>query len=137
MASILTKAGFAAQLGVSRSRISQWISAKQIYGDALVGEGRTARIRVVTACAQLKKTLDISQRLANGRAKLNDPGTAADATSTSDVTIEDQIKAERLLPSKWGASALGCSTLLKAGKARSRRSSRVNSTCPIARCRIL
>jgi hypothetical protein len=97
MASILTKAAFAAKLGVSRSRISQWISAKQIYGAALVGEGRGARIRVATACAQLKKTLDISQSLANGRAKLNAPGTAADATSTSDVTVEEQIKAERLL----------------------------------------
>jgi hypothetical protein len=74
------------------------ISAKQIYGDALVGEGRTARINVVTACAQLKKNLDPAQFLgSNGKAKLDDPGTAADATSTSDVTIEDQIKAERLL----------------------------------------
>jgi hypothetical protein len=94
MPDITSKAGFAARLGVSRARISQLISAKQIYGDALVGEGRTARINVVTACAQLKKNLDPAQFLgSNGKAKLDDPGTAADATSTSDVTI----KAERLL----------------------------------------
>jgi DNA-binding transcriptional regulator YdaS (Cro superfamily) len=96
MAQILSKAAFAAQLGVSRSRVSQWLAQKKLHGEALVGSGRGARIRVDIAIEQLKKNLDITQRLGmNARAKLdatNAPGTAA----TVDPTIEDQIKAERL-----------------------------------------
>jgi hypothetical protein len=92
---IISKASFAARLGVSRARISQLISAKQIYGAALVGEGRTARIRVVTALEQLKRSLDIAQHLGgNGKARLDAPGSLGSAAA---VTIEEQIKAERLL----------------------------------------
>ena len=96
MATILTKSEFAAQIGVSRSRISQWISAKQIYGDALVGAGRSSRIRVAIAVEQLKKNLDISQRLgANGRARLDVPNESP-AAADADATVEAQIKAQRL-----------------------------------------
>jgi hypothetical protein len=68
---IATKSQFAALVGVSASRVSQWIAARQIWGDALVGEGRHARIRVEVAREQLRRNLDLDKRLgANGKARL-------------------------------------------------------------------
>ena len=63
---IVTKSAFASLIGVSAGRVSQFLSEKKIFGDALVGEGRCARIRVSVACQQLKRNLDISQRFGNG-----------------------------------------------------------------------
>jgi hypothetical protein len=60
----------------------------RISGEAIVGVGRHTRINVAVAKAQLKARLDITQRIANGRARL-DVGAGAAA-------IEDDIKAERL-----------------------------------------
>ncbi len=65
----MSKGDFAAFIGVSAGRVSQYINEGKIYGDALHGEGRSARIRPHVARAQLQKTLEPSQRLgSNGAA---------------------------------------------------------------------
>jgi hypothetical protein len=88
MDQVLTKAAFARLAGVTGARVSQWIAAKQLCGEALVGRGRHARIRVSAAREQLAKNLDISQRLgANGRVRLG-----AEAGNS----VESEIKLARL-----------------------------------------
>ncbi|SDA39289.1 hypothetical protein [Sinorhizobium sp. NFACC03] len=73
-ADTMTKGAFAAHIGVSAGRISQYIAEGKIYGDALEGEGRAAKIRPAIAQSQLQKTLEPSQRFgANGQASLNMP----------------------------------------------------------------
>jgi hypothetical protein len=86
---IVTKSRFAAIAGVSRVRVSQYLAEGKIYGDAIVGSGHRARIRVAVALDQLGRNLDVVQHLgANGRAKT--------AGNGEDDTIEQAIKAERL-----------------------------------------
>jgi hypothetical protein len=46
--------------------VSQWISGGRIFGPALVGEGRYAKIDVAVAEAQLGLTLDPGQQMARG-----------------------------------------------------------------------
>jgi hypothetical protein len=101
MSDVVTKSAFALLVGVSAGRVSQFLSEKKIFSDAIVGEGRHARIRVSVALEQLKRSLDLSQRLgANGRARLDDPlsigrGNAGDVSAVPD-TVENSIKAQRL-----------------------------------------
>jgi hypothetical protein len=84
---VVTKAEFAELMNVTRQRVSQWLSARQIDGEALVGEGRTARINVEVAREQLSARLSVSQHLgANGKALLNG-GTSP---------LDGDIKAARL-----------------------------------------
>jgi hypothetical protein len=59
---IVTKGQFAALCGVTPARVSQWLSEGKIGPDALDGEGRSARIRVAVAKAQLRARQDVSQR---------------------------------------------------------------------------
>ena len=81
----VSKSQFAAMIGVSRGRVSQWLRAGKIDGAALIGEGRAARIDVDLARRQLDARLDLGQRLgANGKAAL-----AFDATNSA-------LKAARL-----------------------------------------
>jgi hypothetical protein len=61
------KAEFALRIGVTPGRVSQYIAAGKISGDALVGFGRTQRIRPEIAVAQLRERLDPSQMTGNGR----------------------------------------------------------------------
>ena len=88
MDNVLSKRIFAELIGVTPARLSQYLAEGRISGEAIVGVGRHARINVAVAKAQLKARLDITQRIANGRARL-DVGAGAAA-------IEDDIKAERL-----------------------------------------
>jgi hypothetical protein len=88
---VVSKSVFADIAGVSRVRVSQYLAERKISGDALVGTGRKAKIRVAVAMAQLKRNLDVSQSLgANGKVKAN---AAADPEAD---TIEDGIKRARL-----------------------------------------
>ena len=66
--------------------------AGKLDGEAIVGHGHRARIRVDVARAQLKQRLNITQRLATGRAKLDGSAGVADEAQP----IEEDIKAERL-----------------------------------------
>jgi predicted transcriptional regulator len=84
---VLSKQSFAEFIGVTPARLSQYLAEGRISGEAVVGVGRHARINVAVAQAQLKTRLDITQRIANGRARLDGAGAAA---------VEDGIKAERL-----------------------------------------
>jgi hypothetical protein len=59
---IVRKSVFASMCGVTPARVSQWLSEGKLTGEALVGEGRTAKINVAVAIEQLKARLDASQR---------------------------------------------------------------------------
>lgn len=75
---VVSKAEFARRRNVTAGRVSQWISEGKIFGAALVGEGRSARINERLACAQLNRTLDVNQRYGNGLAtRLDVPEEAA------------------------------------------------------------
>jgi DNA-binding transcriptional regulator YdaS (Cro superfamily) len=104
MNDIVTKSAFASLCGVSCARVSQWLSDGKLTSEAVVGHGHRARIRVDVARAQLKQRLNITQRLATGRAKL-DGSTRATGAGDSPATpggvveaqpVEEDIKAERL-----------------------------------------
>jgi hypothetical protein len=64
----LPKGEFAKHLGVSPGRVSQMISEGKITPDAIEGEGRSARIRVALAKAQIRERMDVGQRFGNGLA---------------------------------------------------------------------
>lgn len=61
-----SKTAFAARCNVDKSAVSHWIDSGRIDSAALVGEGRGAQVRVAVALEQLRRRLDISQRLGNG-----------------------------------------------------------------------
>jgi DNA-binding transcriptional regulator YdaS (Cro superfamily) len=66
MSEVVSKSRFAEIIGVSPGRVSQYISEGKISRSALVGEGQRAKINVEVAKADLRRTLDIAQRLGNG-----------------------------------------------------------------------
>lgn len=66
MSEVVSKSRFAEIIGVSPGRVSQYISEGKISRTALVGEGQRAKIDVEAAKTDLRRTLDISQRLGNG-----------------------------------------------------------------------
>lgn len=69
---IVSKSEFARIAGVSPGRITQWIDEGKISGSGLVGEGRSARIRVEVASQQVNLRRDVGQALGNGlRTRLN------------------------------------------------------------------
>ncbi|MFL9824361.1 hypothetical protein [Rhodoplanes sp. SY1] len=79
---VISKGAFAQLIGVSAGRVSQYIREGKLDGAALVGEGRGAGIRVAVAQEQLRRRLDIGQRLGNGiGTRLAPPAAATDATA--------------------------------------------------------
>ncbi|GJD78002.1 hypothetical protein [Methylobacterium gregans] len=92
---IVSKSEFAKLCGVVPGRVTQWINEGKISGAALVGEGRSARIRVEVALRQLKLRRDVGQALANGSATRLDipvafvPARAAIAAAGDDVGEDD------------------------------------------------
>lgn len=67
----VSKAEFARMLQVDRSRITQYEAEGKLTAAAFSGEGRKKRVIVARALDELKVTLDIDQRVLNGRADLN------------------------------------------------------------------
>lgn len=65
---LVTKSEFAALIGVTPGRISQYIRDGIVGSDALEGEGRSAKVRLAVATAQIKARRDVSQALGNGAA---------------------------------------------------------------------
>jgi hypothetical protein len=63
---IESKSEFARRTNVTPGRVTQWIDEGKITAAALDGEGRSARIKVRVALAQLNRSLDIDQRGGNG-----------------------------------------------------------------------
>lgn len=101
----VTKGEFARLINVTPGRVSQYIAEGKIGGDALAGEGRSARIVVDVARAQLRRTLDVSQMIGNGVTTRLSAGEAAPATAAvteppatlprADL-VADQIRIEQL-----------------------------------------
>ena len=92
-----SKSKFARICNVSAARVTQWIAEGIISADALVGEGRGARIRVELAKAQVRRRRDIGQALGNGLGTRLAPGTETPAASTEappDLASEPTATAE-------------------------------------------
>jgi hypothetical protein len=62
----VSKSEFAALINVSPGRVSQFIASGQISRAAIIGSGQRAKIDVERAKADLRLSLDVSQRLGNG-----------------------------------------------------------------------
>ena len=103
---VVSKGQFAALRNVSPGRVSQWISEGKIKPDALVGEGRNAKINVAVATRQLRVALDVGQLTGNGVRTRRDlslpvqpmpaPPAREPAPSSPGDPIADAIKQERL-----------------------------------------
>lgn len=65
---VVSKSDFARIAEVSPGRVSQWIAEGKIGPDAMEGEGRSAKIIVEKALAQIKLRRDVGQSLGNGLA---------------------------------------------------------------------
>ncbi|MBU2533316.1 MAG: hypothetical protein KKB37_11285 [Alphaproteobacteria bacterium] len=103
------KSEFARRIAVKPARITQMIQEGKIPPEALVGEGRTARIRVHLALKQIAQKRDIGQALGNGLGTRLD-GVAPEGNETREEdpepdlplaprepSVEDEIKQERLI----------------------------------------
>lgn len=66
MQAAVSKGEFASLIGVSPGRVSQYLAEGKISTASLLGSGRSAKIIVEQAKADLRLTLDVSQRLGNG-----------------------------------------------------------------------
>ena len=75
---LLSKSEFAELCGVSPAAVSQWIKQGKISGEGLVGEGRTARIRVAVAMRQVNLRRDVGQALGNGLGTRLGPSASVD-----------------------------------------------------------
>jgi hypothetical protein len=104
-AAVVTKGDFAKMIGVSPGRVSQMISEGMIGADALVGEGRMAKINASLAADQIRSRRDIGQALGNGiSTRLDMPDMPFAQTEQSprrptlpvEPATEDLIKLERL-----------------------------------------
>ncbi|APH71438.1 hypothetical protein [Aquibium oceanicum] len=111
MEAAVSKGAFAALIGVSPGRVSQYLAEGKIAPASLQGSGRSAKIIVERAKADLRLTLDISQRLGNGietRLDADDPeadaGTAApqdaaparEGRAPQPTGVEYEIKQQKL-----------------------------------------
>lgn len=135
-AEVMTKSAFAAHVGVSAGRISQYIAERKIHGEALEGEGRNAKIRTSVAMEQLQRTLDPNQRFgANGAATRSVPVAApVDRAATVDrpdvvaraparekppLTLEpfvDEVAAEKLKQQKITTARMEREEALELGR---------------------
>lgn len=95
----MSKSEFALHIGVSPGRITQYISAGIIGPDALVGEGRTARIDADRAKAQISTRRHVGQALGNGlttRVAATTPQLPDTQLSPRDPDTAELIQLERL-----------------------------------------
>ncbi|RYE48330.1 MAG: hypothetical protein EOP24_07935 [Hyphomicrobiales bacterium] len=89
----MSKGDFAGEVGVSPGRISQYIAAGIIGPDALVGEGRSARIRVELAKQQIATRRHVGQGLGNGLlTKLDQAPAETDEPTSPRLVSEDPAK---------------------------------------------
>lgn len=90
-----TKSAFAARLGVSKARVSQWIKEGKIGTDELEGQGRGAKIKVDQAIEKLKLRIDPGQRVGNGIATRLSPA-ISEAPATEGNHLDLRLKQARL-----------------------------------------
>jgi DNA-binding transcriptional regulator YdaS (Cro superfamily) len=92
---VVTKAEFARLSGVSKARVSQWISAGQLSGGALVAAGRGEKIHVAVARRQLGRRLDIDQRLSARSAVAGDTLEALQRARLAQLELaNERVRAE-------------------------------------------
>lgn len=65
---LVTKSRFADIAGVRKTAVSNWIKREVIHGDAIVGEGRAAKLNLHVALSQVGLNRDMGQTLGNGSA---------------------------------------------------------------------
>ena len=88
----LSKSEFAAHIKVSPGRVSQYLREGLIGKDALVGEGRSARIVVEKAVEQLRTRRHVGQAMGNGLlTDLGDGKGDAGGAGESDAGAELQL----------------------------------------------
>lgn len=108
----LSKSEFARRIGVTPTRVGQYLREGYIGPDCLEGEGRGAKIVVALAVEAIRRRRNIGQALGNGLAtRLDEDSSPSDSDETPtaappqsrvvpfsprSASIEDQIKAERL-----------------------------------------
>lgn len=66
-AAVLSKSQFAERVGRDPAQVTRWIQGGKLSGDAIVGEGRSARINLAAALRQLNIALDLGQQLAQAK----------------------------------------------------------------------
>lgn len=94
----ITKGEFARRRGVSKARVSQWLSEGKIFGEAIVGEGRFALIREQVACSQLEASLDVVQRAAHERGAVTARPVSLDPRASEDLGLAMSAFVERIMP---------------------------------------
>jgi len=96
----ITKGEFAALIGVSAGRISQYLKEGRISASAIDGEGRAARIKVEQAKADLRISLDVGQRFGNGISTRLEPSSNGSSARSSEQIIvsgiDQEIKEQKL-----------------------------------------
>lgn len=100
----VSKSEFAAMIGVVPSRITKMIADGIIGADALVGTGRSARIRVELAKSQIAARRHVGQALGNGLGTRVSGSARADETGDRSTpaaramvpSVADEIQLERL-----------------------------------------
>lgn len=105
--SLITKTEFARRRNVSQGRVTQWIAAGKISGDAIQGEGRHARIDELLACRQLSERLAPEQRRANGLATNLAPSFPVDGQTAREVGAIINRAVESVLPELAAGLAAG------------------------------
>lgn len=91
MPEIVSKSQFARLVNRNPSQVTRWIEDGKIFGPALDGEGRGARIVVSEAKHQLGLTLDASQQMAQPTPLLD-----LEAPAGSGAPVVDTIKRDHL-----------------------------------------
>lgn len=102
---LVSKSDFAARANISPGRVTQLIAEGKIGSDAIVGEGRMAKVWLERALAQFQARRDVGQALGNGaHARTHIPAPAAPAVeySAPDIVlpvsdpVAERIQRERL-----------------------------------------
>jgi hypothetical protein len=114
---LLSKAQFSRELNVGKSRVTAYLKTKLIDGDAVVGEGRHARIDLEKARAQLRDRLSINHRfgLQGLNTKLDDAPTRQPEMD-DDIWIEADIAYAQLRKSLGVVERLGVNNEVTDGR---------------------
>lgn len=112
----MAKGDFARLVGVTPGRVSQYIAEGKIFGEAIEGEGRLARIRPEIAQAQLYKSLEPSQRLGGNGAAIRSQAEPASSLRSAAEPVHDELAAERLKQQRMKTAQLERAEALEAGR---------------------
>ncbi|KZL02277.1 MULTISPECIES: hypothetical protein [unclassified Pseudovibrio] len=110
MTRLVSKSEFARECDVSPARVSQWINEGKISPDAIVGEGRRAKINADLAVQQVYSRRDVGQSLGNGKDTqlANDTTQHTPAAQAQPAPVQHAMKLEGEVPApRPSASANG------------------------------